>query len=130
MCKSDYSDALDALGANAAGLLRKFTLSRGSNEIASGSDCVLFGPIEDDQILDCDDDGDKDGPLDGPICVTAQCLGTTEPQLIPKDGVNGWTYEASTNSVRFNGSCVPAPNTEVQIRYPIRAERDRRQCGG
>ena len=40
MCEQDYSVALKDLGANAAGLLRKFVISR-PNEMDLGADCVF-----------------------------------------------------------------------------------------
>lgn len=127
MCDADYSSALDALGANAAGLLRKFTLSRPQAEIAFGSDCQPY--TDDDQPLDCDDDGSTNGPLDGPICVTAVGLEGTDPALVPRDDVNGWTFEGPTNSVRFDGGFLPKPGSSVEIRYIIRSRNDLRTCG-
>lgn len=118
MCDADYTTALDALGANAAGLLRKFTLSHSVLEIEWGADCTP--DTEDDIFIDCDDDGSKNGDLDGPICVTAADLDEAEPHLVPRDPNNGWQLEPSTNSVRFDGGFLPKPGTQVQIRYLLR----------
>lgn len=120
MCAADYSTALDALGANAAGLLRKFTLSKPLCAIEAGQDTTLF--TEDDLAVDCDDDGDKAGALDGPLCVTARGLGSAEGSeaLVPRtneDGTENWQYEPGTNSVRFDNAYLPAPGSAVQIRY-------------
>jgi len=125
MCEADYSTALDALGANAAGLLRKFTVSL-PTRINDGSDCQLFG-VEADPNIDCDGDGAKDGANDGPMCVLAQCVGETEASL--KARGRDWEWEESTSSVRFAGGCVPAPSSEVVITYGLRAESDQ-TCGG
>ena len=125
MCEADYTTALDALGANAAGLLRKFTISL-PERINDGDDCVLFGADEDLNV-DCDGDGKQTGDLDGPMCVKAQCIGETEPTLQPRGTV--WEWEDSTSSVRFGGSCIPAPNTDVVITYGLRAEGNN-PCGG
>ena len=125
MCEADYTTALDALGANAAGLLRKFTISL-PDRLNDGDDCVLFG-AEEDLNVDCDEDGAQDGALDGPLCVTAQCIGDSAPILQPRGEV--WEWEDSTSSVRFGGSCIPAPNTQVIISYGIRGEGNN-PCGG
>ncbi len=125
MCEADYTTALDALGANAAGLLRKFTISL-PERLNDGDDCVLFGDAEDLNV-DCNGDGKQDGETDGPLCVKAQCIGESEPTLQPRGSV--WEWEDSTSSVRFGGSCIPAPNTEVVITYGLRAEGNN-PCGG
>jgi len=125
MCEADYTTALDALGANAAGLLRKFTISE-PNRIASGSDCVMFGAAADEANIDCDGDGQFNGPNDAPMCVSAQCVGEEAPRLLTR-GVE-WVWEQTTSSVRFSGRCVPAPNTEVVVTYGLRATNDT-SCG-
>jgi hypothetical protein len=125
MCEADYSTALDALGANAAGLLRKFTISE-PNRLQSGSDCTLFGAVADEANIDCDGDGGFDGENDAPMCVSAQCVGDESPRLLTR-GVE-WIWEQTTSSVRFSGRCVPAPNTEVVVTYGLRAANDT-SCG-
>ncbi|MDP2339438.1 MAG: hypothetical protein Q8O67_00660 [Deltaproteobacteria bacterium] len=119
MCEADYTTALDALGANAAGLLRKFTISL-PDRIQDGDDCVLFG-ADADLNVDCNGNGKQDDEgIDGPMCVSAQCIGDAAPTLQPRGSV--WEWEDSTSSVRFGGSCIPAPNTEVIITYGLRPE--------
>jgi hypothetical protein len=125
MCEADYSTALDALGANAAGLLRKFTVSA-ATRINDGTDCQLFG-ADPDPNIDCDADGKKDAANDAPMCVLAQCVGDDAPSL--KVRGRDWEWEESTSSVRFAGGCVPAPNTDVVVSYGVRAESDK-TCGG
>lgn len=125
MCDADYSVALDRLGANAAGLLRKFTLSKGAN-IRAGADCVPFTEDDDVHFLDCDDDGSTAGELDDIICVSARRI-DSEPgdeNLVKRDV--DWTWEPSTNSIRFDGSFVPAPGSQVTIRY--REREQGQQC--
>ncbi|MCP4503789.1 MAG: hypothetical protein GY822_28010 [Deltaproteobacteria bacterium] len=123
MCEADYSSALEDLGANAAGLLRKFPLSK-ADYFLVGSYCFLFDEDveETNNKLDCDDDGAKDGALDSVICVYATNLGTAEQVLVPHDAITGWTWEGSTNSVRFNGNFVPAPGSDVELRYKLMPE--------
>lgn len=125
MCEADYSTALDALGANAAGLLRKFTVSAPAR-INDGTDCQLFG-VDVDPNIDCDGDGKKDGENDAPMCVLAQCIGEDAPSL--KVRGRDWDWEESTSSVRFSGGCVPAPSTDVVISYGVRPASDK-TCGG
>ena len=118
MCEADYSTSLDALGANAAGLLRKFPLSR-AEDIEAGNDGILF--TDDDDNLDCDEDGAQDGVDDGPLCVYGLDIGESgEPHLIPRNATNGWTWEESTNAVRFNGAFIPAPGSTLEIRYKVK----------
>lgn len=126
MCDADYSTALDKLGANAAGLLRKFVVSR-PEELDKGADCQLG--TDDDPVLDCDGDGtfivgDDETEYDGPICVSARAIGSDEgsESLLARDSNVGWEWEDSTNSVRFNGNFIPAPGSEVTIRYKLRAQ--------
>jgi len=131
MCDADYNTALDALGANAAGLLRKFTLSLSQDQIQWGNDCVA--DTQDDIALDCDNDGKTNGALDGPVCVTAlgiqgDCETQNAAHLVPRDDTCGWTLEGATNSIRFNGGFIPEPNSEVQVRYLKRPENQ--PCGG
>jgi hypothetical protein len=38
---------------------------------------------------------------------------------IPQDVVNGWQYQASTNSITFLGAYVPPPGATLQILYAI-----------
>ncbi len=41
---------------------------------------------------------------------------------IPNDPMNGWTYDAATNTVSFHGSSVPPAGANVQILFtPLRA---------
>lgn len=126
MCDADYSKALDKLGANAAGLLRKFVISR-PEEMDKGRDCI-FGTA-DDPVLDCNGDGisvvgDDETEYDGPICVSARAIGSEagSESLLARDANTGWEWEDSTNSVRFNGNFIPAPGSEVTIRYKLRAQ--------
>lgn len=113
LCAGDYGDALDALGANAAGLVRSFPISAADR--TGGDDCTFFA-ADDDAFIDCDGDGSVTGAVDGPLCVTAQCVGDDAPSLQPR-GV--WVWEAGTSSVRFSGGCVPAPGTAVQVQYAL-----------
>jgi hypothetical protein len=106
LCDANYSDAFDAIANAASGLARSFTLGH-----AAATDA-----------LDCDGDGSATGPLDGPLCVTAlgvlgDCESETAPHLVASNGNCGFSYDATSHQVRFDGGFVPAPGTDVVIRY-------------
>ncbi|MBI3543408.1 MAG: hypothetical protein HY075_09075 [Deltaproteobacteria bacterium] len=37
--------------------------------------------------------------------------------FIPQDAANGWTFDASKNSVIFHGNAIPASNTVITVNY-------------
>lgn len=37
--------------------------------------------------------------------------------LVSQDATNGWTYDANSNSVEFNGGSVPPPGATIEVRY-------------
>ena len=36
---------------------------------------------------------------------------------VAQNATNGWTYDATTNSVEFHGSSVPQPGSEIVVQY-------------
>lgn len=126
LCDGDYDLALGALGVNAAGLVRRFSLS--DPDAKGGADCEFFvDGFSDDVALDCDEDGfvdDAAGSVDGPLCVSARCAADVdggvdgdvdgEVRALPR-GV--WEWEPATSSIRFGGGCVPAAGSDVIVRY-------------
>lgn len=36
---------------------------------------------------------------------------------VPQSATNGWTYDATTNSITFHGSAVPAASSHIQVAY-------------
>ena len=36
---------------------------------------------------------------------------------VPWDAVNGFVYDASSNTVRFNGTAVPSPSAQIDVEY-------------
>ena len=62
------------------------------------------------------------------MCVKAQCIGDSAPNLQPRGTV--WEWEDSTSSVRFGGACIPAPNTDIVITYSLRPVGSINPCGG
>lgn len=121
ICSQDYSTALNQLGADAAGLARKFTLSKWDT-IDWGSDGRPLSGDEKDisQKLNCDGNEGVDGPEDRSLCVFATNLGTADRVLVPMDTVRGWRLEESTRSIRFDGSFVPKPGTRVDVKYQLK----------
>jgi hypothetical protein len=83
---------------------------------------------EDDPNIDCDGDGVYVGDGDGVICVTAKTIGGDKSILVPQDAATGWEWEASTYSIRFAGSFIPAPGSQVEITYKTAVTP--RTCGG
>ncbi|MFH1808367.1 MAG: hypothetical protein ABIJ09_06475 [Pseudomonadota bacterium] len=116
ICSDSYSDALEDLGANAAGLLRKFELSKPATEVHFGVDCEPF--TSDDPSVACGEISEVDHA--SPLCVIATPLAGGGETVVPMSEVSGWRFEKSTNSIRFDGSFVPAPGTEVRISYKLR----------
>lgn len=37
--------------------------------------------------------------------------------LVPRDGTNGWQYNASNNSITFHGSYVPSSGAQITVRF-------------
>ncbi|MBI2372650.1 MAG: hypothetical protein HYV07_01495 [Deltaproteobacteria bacterium] len=93
ICEDDYSQVLNALGFEAAGLQRKFQLTK-------NPDCSKSVPCPDDAST-------------SPVCVKVS------GQVIPNDRATGWVYEPTTNSVFFDGSFVPPTSAPVEISYRV-----------
>lgn len=119
ICSTDYSTQLEKLGADAAGLARRFVLSQW--------DQVDWGPDErpltgDDWELNCDGDPETHPSSDRGLCVYATPLGGDSEQMVPRDQALGWRLETSTHSVRFDGSFIPKPGTKVTLKYQLKQE--------
>lgn len=120
LCSGDYSAALNTLGADAAGLARRFTLSKWG-EMDWGEDDI---PLSlDDPKLDCDGRSDIEGPEDRAVCVRATPLGGNDEQLVPMSATQGWRLETTTRSIRFDGNFLPKPGTRVSITYQLKNEQ-------
>lgn len=37
--------------------------------------------------------------------------------VVPKDAINGWTYDAATNSIAFHGTAIPQAGADVKINF-------------
>lgn len=89
LCAERYADVLDPLGFSAAGLRRKF-------EITKFPDCSKIVPCTEGTEV--------------PICVRV------DGQIIPQ-GPTGWVYEAGSNAIFFDGEFVPPPQAVVSVSY-------------
>jgi len=91
ICNNDYAKVLEPLGFEAAGLSRKFQLTK-------FPDCT--------QHVEC-------GAAKAPVCVKV------EGNVIPNDRASGWVWEPSSNSIFFDGSFVPPTDAPIEISYQI-----------
>jgi len=91
ICSEQYKDVLEPLGFEAAGLKRKFGLTK-------KPDCTRF--------VACNG-------VDVPMCVTVGGV------VIPQGrAMNGWVYEPGSNSIFFDGaSYVPPPGATITVSY-------------
>ena len=89
ICSADWSNMVGSLGLDVFNARRQFPLSRPAT---AGTITVEV----------CDDDGNGN-----PI----NC------QSVPYDGTNGWTFDATTNSIVFNGNEVPGPSQHISVTY-------------
>lgn len=98
----DYDEVLDSLGFEAAGLTRKFELTR--FPVCSAGSVVPC----------CDDDvPDDECMAEAPVCVKIDGL------VVPNDRASGWIYEPTTNSVFFDGEVIPPTGAQVSLTYRI-----------
>jgi hypothetical protein len=98
ICDPDYGRVLGSLGFEAAGLSRKFTLTKFPDCASSVPCCAADVPAE-----QCND---KEA-----ICVRVD--GT----IIPNDRAAGWVYDASGNAIFFDGSYVPPTDATISVSY-------------
>lgn len=105
ICAEDYGVVLDALGFEAAGLKRKF-------ELTKFPDCALgnSNPIP---CFPGDTPPDGANPPTAPFCVKVN------GEVIPNDRATGWVYESGSNAVFFDGSFVPPTDATVEVSYRL-----------
>lgn len=98
ICNPDYGNVLGALGFEAAGLARKFELTKGPN-------C--------DKTVKCCPTGtaDADCTVEVPVCVRVN------GEIIPNERAAGWVYEAGSNAIFFDGSYVPPTDADIAVSY-------------
>jgi len=116
ICSENYSEALDKLGADAAGLARKYTLSKWDDMDWGDDERPL---TNDDPNLNCDGNPELTPDSDKGLCVRATPLGGNEEVLVTRDNALGYRLEPSTKSIRFDGSFIPKPGSKISIRYKL-----------
>ncbi|MCK6550820.1 hypothetical protein L6R52_33590 [Myxococcota bacterium] len=111
ICAPDYGIVLGSLGFEAAGLQRKF-------EITKNADCA--------QTVPCCDDG-----VAAEACTTksAVCV-KVGGVVIPNDRATGWVWEAASDAVFFDGAFVPPTDASIQISYRVSRASSSLSCTG
>lgn len=99
ICNPNYGSVLGALGFEAAGLSRKFSLTLDPNCVGESVKCCA-ADVADDQ---CDEDA--------VMCVRV------DGQPIPNSRAEGWIFDAGSRAIFFDGRYVPPPQAEVSISY-------------
>ena len=92
ICNPDYAKVLGALGFEAAGLRRKFNLTK---------------------FPDCSKHVQCGGNATSPVCVRVNGA------AIPNQRGNGWVWEPTSNSIFFDGDFVPPTDADIEITYTI-----------
>jgi hypothetical protein len=100
MCTPDYGTILNTLGYQAAGLRRKFQLTK-------GEDCTR-------QVKCCDDS------VPDAMCTTMTfvCV-KVNGHPVPNDRATGWVWEASDNAIFFDGTLIPPTASTIAVSYRI-----------
>lgn len=100
ICSPAYDVVLGKLGFEAAGLSRKFGLTK-------NADCT--------KKVKCCADG-----VAAEACTTEEfvCV-KVGGQVIPNDRTTGWVYEPSSNSVFFDGDFIPSTDATISISYRL-----------
>lgn len=102
ICDADYGRVLGALGFEAAGLARKF-------ELTKAPDCEL-DPRE---LVACCDEG-----VEEDACTeTALVCVRVDGKVVANERAAGWVYESGSNAIFFDGSFVPPTGAPVTISY-------------
>lgn len=91
ICNPDYGEVLGALGFEAAGLRRKFQLTKYPN-------CAEQVPC---------------GDATAPVCVKVA------GEVVANDRSTGWVWDPSANAIFFDGSFVPPTDAPIEVSYRI-----------
>lgn len=110
ICAPDYGRVLAALGFEAAGLARRFSLSEVPDCSSDPVPCCSEG-VPDDQC-----------PSTAFMCVKVN------GQPVPNDRASGFIFDLGGRAVFFDGALVPPPEAEVQIVYRRAATEDNVTC--
>jgi hypothetical protein len=100
ICSPAYDRILGKLGFEAAGLSRKFVLTK-------NPDCT--------KKVKCCADGIADEACTEEQFVCVKVSG----QPIPNERSAGWVYEPSSNAIFFDGSFVPPTDATISVSYRL-----------
>lgn len=109
ICSPEYEKVLGKLGFEAAGLARKFALTK-------NPDCT--------KSVKCCADGVADDACttEVPVCVKVGGM------VIPNERTMGWVYEPSSNAIFFDGSFVPPTDATITVSYELSAAATPLSC--
>ena len=111
VCAPDFSSNLYNLAYNAAGLQRRFALTA-KPDLATMKVTVHYrcdaapqdiGQPCQNEVVNCPDGGSPESY--GLTCE------------VPQSALDGWTYEAATNTMYFNGPSIPGIRSQVEFHY-------------
>ncbi|MBK6683507.1 MAG: hypothetical protein IPG45_03475 [Deltaproteobacteria bacterium] len=98
ICAPDYGVVLGSLGFEAAGLARKFQLTK-------FPDCAK-------EVKCCDKDVAEEA------CTTnARVCVRVNGKVIPNERQTGWVYEPGSNAIFFDGAFVPPTDAAIEVLY-------------
>jgi hypothetical protein len=109
ICSPEYDVVLSKLGFEAAGLARKFGLTK-------NPDCTLK--------VKCCDDG-----VAAEACTEEQTVCVrVAGKVLPNDRATGWVYEPSSNSVFFDGDFIPPTDATISVSYRLSTAGEPLSC--
>jgi hypothetical protein len=111
ICDTSFADTLKKLATNAVGLKRKFPLSTQPDTTTLKVSVLYPCNLPANQLSTCTTTDNSQCTTDEP--ADAQLLECDVPQGM----VDGWTYEATSNDIFFEGDSVPGVKGLVQIQY-------------
>jgi len=115
ICAASFEPMLNQLGIDAAGLKRKFNLSRAPDpptlEVTVRYPCDT--PAAELQASCTATQNQCSG-----AAGTMNCRG----RPLPENGADGWTFESSSNTVVFHGAAVPPKGAAIEATYYLPGE--------
>ncbi|RMG18389.1 MAG: VWA domain-containing protein [Deltaproteobacteria bacterium] len=112
ICDASFATTLEALGAKAVGLKRKFVLSTEADPESIEVSVVYPCEGRPEEIGRCETVEDTCSDPD-PKARAYRCIP-------PKGRPNGWEYEAETNAIFFWGDSVPGLKAIIEVVYKKR----------
>ena len=109
ICDASFAETLEALGAKAVGLKRKFVLSTEADPDTIEVSVVYPCEGRPEEIGRCEEVQDT--------CSDPNPEKRAYRCIPPKGRPNGWEYEAETNSIFFWGDSVPGLKAVIEVVY-------------